>query len=93
MQKFPDTRKGIVAFSQRNSLFVAHIQKRIKSMSLKAGINIFLNEGQYEYSDWISGRDMEVEDPAKLKSMEKKILMDKIPLADWCYWLPVLWQH
>lgn len=71
MQKFPDTRKGIVAFSQRNFLLVAHIQKRIKSMSLKACINILLSEGKYEYSDLISGRDMEVEIPAKLKSMKK----------------------
>lgn len=41
-------------------------------MSLKAAINILLSEGRYEYSDLISGRDMKVEIPAKLKSMEKK---------------------
>lgn len=40
-------------------------------MSLKACINILLSEGKYEYSDLISGRDMEVEIPAKLKSMKK----------------------
>lgn len=51
VQKFPKTRKDIEAFSQRNFLFVAHIQKTIKPMSMKACINTLLSEGHYEYSD------------------------------------------